>query len=121
MSYLSEAYQFLVPNYYFHTNRNYLVIADDYQVEKLHAEKINEPRIDCNVNNFDEKCIGNYIRVSPTITDNNFRQLPNMRAKDDVYRQRGRGWNEHIYMSNNNGCYCNTFETCDNYRKMQKR
>ena len=112
MSYLSEAYQFLVPNYYFHTNNNYMVVADDYQIDKIHAEKINEPRMDCQVNN-----VGNYARISPTISNNNFPQLPNMFAKDDLYRQRGRGWNEPIYMSNVKGCYCNTFGSCDNYRK----
>lgn len=116
MSYLSEAYQFLVPNYYFHTNNNYMVIADDYQVEKLHAEKINEPRIECTMTN--SKCVGNYIRVSPTITNNDFPQLPNMFAKDDLYRQRGRGWNEPVYLPNNQKIgYCNPYGSCNNYRK----
>ena len=118
MSYLSEAYQFIVPNYYFHTNTNYMVIADDYQVEKLHAEKINEPLIKCPpiVKRKD------YIRVSPTITMDNFPQLPNMGAKDDLYRQRVRGWNEPIYMANNErSAYCNPFGTCNNFRKRQKR
>ena len=121
MSYLSEAYQFLVPNYYFHTNNNYMVVADDYQIEKIHAEKINEPRIQCPVNNVNENCIGNYARVSPTITMKDFPQLPNMFAKDDLYRQRGRGWNEPIYMSNVQGRYCNTYGSCDNYHKMTRK
>lgn len=111
MSYLSEAYQFLVPNYYFHTNNGYMVIGDDYQVDTIHAEKINEPRVECSFPN--KQCIGNYIRVSPTVTMNNFPQLPNMGAMDDFYRQRGRGRYDRIYMSKNQGCgLCNMVNTC---------
>ena len=118
MSYLTEAFHYIVPNYYYHTNNSYMVIADDYQVDKLTQEKINEPTINC-VHTNRKKIQGDntYIRVSPTVSINNFPQLPNMGCSSDLERQRGRGANEPIFTANGPRKYCSEMTQCTKRRK----
>ena len=43
MSYLSEAFDFIVPKSYYHTNSQYMVIDDDYQISDLRNNVSCEP------------------------------------------------------------------------------
>ena len=110
MSYLTEAFQFIVPNYYFHTNNAYMVIGDDFEVDKISNEKKNEPTIKC------KSHTSNNFLISPMVSINNFPQLPNMNSLDDFYRQRGRGHNEPIYTTNSAHKFCNKMNSCGHNR-----
>ena len=118
MSYLTEAFQFIVPAYNYHTNNAYMVIGDEYQIDKIKRDDC----IECGIS----KCSPNeqplrlpqYLgqTVSPSVSCNNFQQLPSVGCNSDFYRQRGRGPSDTIYTSSGRDKFCGELSTCKNFK-----
>jgi len=117
MSYLTEAFNYIVPSHDYHTNNAYLVISDEYQIDRIKKDE-NCGSIDCSIPPQPLELLqyrNNYI--SPSVSCNNFEQLPAIGCNSNFYHQRGRGPNDVIYTSSGPDKFCSQINKCKNIRR----
>ena len=73
MSYLTEAFNYIVPSHDYHTNNAHLVISDEYQIDRIKKDE-NCGSVDCSIPPQQSKLTEHY--VSPSVSCNDFEHLP---------------------------------------------
>ena len=123
MSNLSEAFQFIVPKYYYHSNRSFMVIGDEYEIHDLYEPQIPPCSTDGVNSNNVTSCYPTKYHNSPTISlQADFPQLPPVQlpynppanlkypyvpAFDPIY-------SNSINKRSGDARYCSFVDTCDN-------
>lgn len=114
MSYLTEAFDYIVQSHNYHTNNAYLIISDEYQIDRINKDE-NCGYSKCSPAN---QPIGlpqyKGERISPTVSRNDFQQLPGIGCNSNFYHQRGRGPSDVIYTSDGVNKFCSQMNTCTN-------
>jgi hypothetical protein len=118
MSYLTEAFEFIVPTHNYHTNNAYMVIGNEYQIDRINRDELTECGTSYCSPAVQPVGLPQYAgqTISPTVSCNDFQQLPSVGCNSDFYRQRSRGPSDTIYTSSGPDKFCSKMNTCENFK-----